>query len=128
MKKDIAVLIKYRLNQAKESLEEARALLKESMSFRSVMNRLYYAMFYAVLALFQFRGLAASKHSGVISLFDLEFVKSGIFNREMSWAIHRAFELRQKGDYVELYEITKGDVEKCYLDILEYIKKMNLCL
>lgn len=45
MKKDIAVLIKYRLNQARESLEEARALLKESMSFRSVMNRLYYAMF-----------------------------------------------------------------------------------
>jgi len=39
------------LSYARESIEEANVLLREAMSYRSVMNRLYYAMFYVVLAL-----------------------------------------------------------------------------
>jgi uncharacterized protein (UPF0332 family) len=62
------------------------------------MNRLYYAMFYAVLALLQAKHLGTSKHSGAIALFDREFVKTGIFPKELSMALHRAFALRQKGD------------------------------
>ena len=43
-------LIEYRLTQAKDSLKEADVLHKSGMSLRSVMNRLYYSMFYTVLA------------------------------------------------------------------------------
>ncbi len=46
-------LIRYRLEQARDSLKEADVLMAAGMSLRSVMNRLYYAMFYAVLALLQ---------------------------------------------------------------------------
>ena len=46
-------LIEYRLKQARDPINEAEVLLREGMSFPSVMNRLYYAMFYTVLALFQ---------------------------------------------------------------------------
>ena len=38
--------IEYRLSQAKESLLEADALLKQSL-YRGTFNRAYYAMFYA---------------------------------------------------------------------------------
>jgi uncharacterized protein (UPF0332 family) len=38
------------------------------------VNRAYYAMFYAVLALLQRIGRVPSRHAGVISLFDTEFV------------------------------------------------------
>lgn len=102
----------YRLSQARETLREADVLLREGMSLRSVMNRLYYAMFYTVLALLQTKQLGTSKHSGAISLFDREFVKPGIFPRELSKALHRAFELRQKGDYLEEAEITDSDIEE----------------
>ena len=44
-------LAQYRMQQAKESLDEARFLLGGGKSARSVINRAYYAMFYAVLAL-----------------------------------------------------------------------------
>jgi len=44
-------LADYRLRQAKESLEEARYLLSGEKSLRSVANRIYYGMFYAVLVL-----------------------------------------------------------------------------
>lgn len=80
MKEDILALIKYRLEEADNSIKEAEVLLKEGMSLRSVMNRLYYAMFYAVLALLQEKELGTSKHYGAISLFDREFIKSGIFD------------------------------------------------
>lgn len=39
----------------------ADVLLREGMSHRSVMNRLYYAMFYALLALLQDKQVATSK-------------------------------------------------------------------
>jgi uncharacterized protein (UPF0332 family) len=45
------LLASHRLQQAKESVEEARYLLDGGKSTRSVANRIYYGMFYAVLAL-----------------------------------------------------------------------------
>jgi len=101
----------YRISQARDSLREADVLLRGEMSLRSVMNRLYYAMFYAVLALLQTKQLGTSKHSGAIALFDKEFVKTGTFPKELSKALHRAFELRQKGDYMEETEISTADME-----------------
>lgn len=103
-------LIEYRLTQAEESLREADVLLQSGMSQRSIMNRLYYAMFYAVLALLQEKEMGTSKHSGAIALFDREYVKSGAFPKDMSKALHRAFELRQKGDYMEEAEVAPSDV------------------
>lgn len=47
-----------------------------------------------------------------ISLFDKEFIKKGIFDNELSKTLHRAFELRQKGDYMEQAEVTKSDVDE----------------
>ena len=76
---DLQVLMQYRLNEAEESIREAELLLRENMSMRAVMNRLYYAMFYAVLALLQKKQIATSKHTGVITHFDKEFVKEGGF-------------------------------------------------
>jgi len=102
----------YRISQARDSLREADVLLREAMSLRSVVNRLYYAMFYAVLALLQTKQLGTSKHSGAIALFDKEFVKTGKFPKELSKALHRAFELRQKGDYMEDSEISTADMEE----------------
>lgn len=43
---DLMALIQYRLNEADDSIKEAEVLLREGMSMRAVMNRLYYALFY----------------------------------------------------------------------------------
>jgi uncharacterized protein (UPF0332 family) len=112
MKRELIELINYRLKEAEDSIKEAEVLLREGMSMRAVMNRLYYAMFYAILALLQERELGTSKHSGAISMFDREFIKTGIFDKDMSKTLHRVFELRQKGDYMEQTEVTKEDVDE----------------
>jgi uncharacterized protein len=92
-------LIRCRLEQAQIALDDAKFLLDGHRSPQSVINRAYYAMFYAALALLQKIGRAPSKHASVISLFDSEFVRTGIFGREFSKDFHRAFELRQASDY-----------------------------
>ena len=55
------VLARYQLQQADESLEEARYLLAGEKSLRSVANRAYYGMFYAVLALLIYEPYTSSK-------------------------------------------------------------------
>jgi uncharacterized protein (UPF0332 family) len=125
MKKELLELIKYRLKEADDSIKEAEVLLRESMSMRAVMNRLYYAMFYAVLALLQEKEFGTSKHSGAISLYDREFIKTGIFDNELSKTLHRAFELRQKGDYMEQAEVTKSDVDEMLPKTKDFVNKIK---
>lgn len=125
MKEDLLALIKYRLEEAENSIKEAEVLLREGMSLRSVMNRLYYAMFYSVLALLQEKELGTSKHYGAISLFDREFIKGGIFDKELSKTLHRAFELRQKGDYMEQAEVTKNDVDEMLPKTKDFVSKVK---
>jgi uncharacterized protein (UPF0332 family) len=80
---NIQALVRSRLEQADDALNAARILL-EQHSGRAAVNRAYYAMFYAVLALLALRKQETSKHTGAISLFDREFVKPGVFSRELT--------------------------------------------
>jgi len=52
-------------------------LLKEGEEWNPCVNRLYYACFYAVSALLIQQGLSSSKHTGVRSLFNRHYVKTG---------------------------------------------------
>jgi uncharacterized protein (UPF0332 family) len=107
----LADLLKYRIQQSHETLEEAKILF-EKRALRGAVNRAYYAMFYALLALLATRGLGTSKHSGAISLFDKEFVKKGTFPKEMSKSLRIAFDRRQTWDYGEMIEVDEKVVQE----------------
>ena len=68
--------IDYRIEQAKEALEDAELLL-DAGRYRAGANRLYYACFHAVVAALLTRRLQYSKHAAVIAFFDKEFIRSG---------------------------------------------------
>jgi uncharacterized protein (UPF0332 family) len=75
-------LIAYRLERARETLEEAKVLLEIGHA-NACVNRLYYACFYAVSALLLTRNVSTSKHSYVRSLLHREFIKPGLVSKEM---------------------------------------------
>jgi len=104
---DKKALARYRLEQADESLNEAKFLLSGEKSPRSIINRAYYAMFYAIMALLIYEPYSSSKHSGVLSYFNRRFIKQGVFDRETVRWVNKAFELRQRGDYREYFEVTR---------------------
>lgn len=126
---DKDALIKYRLEQARETLLDARVLFEHDRRPASIVNRAYYAMFYATLALLVTIGKSPSKHEGVLSFFDAEFVKKNIFPKEMSRKLHEAFEARQEGDYTnpDLIDREKaGDVLKAAEEFLKAIEEKLL--
>jgi uncharacterized protein (UPF0332 family) len=117
-------LMAYRISQADESLEAAE-LLFNTGKYRSSVNRAYYAMFYAVLALLVCGDHSISKHAGVISLFDREFVKTGIVDKTFSRWLHEAFELRQRTDYAEMYYISKERANEVVHNACEFVREMR---
>lgn len=102
---DRKALIQYRLEQAREVLKDAHALYDMNRTPISIVNRAYYSMFYAVLALMVSINKDTSKHTGALSFFDEYFIKQKVFPKEMSVLIHEAFESRQEGDYRESSKI-----------------------
>lgn len=115
-------LARYRLQQAEECLDEGRYLLEGGKSERSAVNRGYYAMFYAVLSLLVFERYSSSKHSGVIGYFNREFVRSGRVSKELGRAINQAFELRQRADYREDFEIPRDQALRVLDDAAQVVR------
>lgn len=113
-------LLQYRMDQALQTLREAEILFDEA-ALRGAVNRASYAMYYALLALLATRQLGTSKHSGAISLFDREFVKSGLFPRELSRSLHLTFDRRQKHDYGEMIPLTQETVEATIHDARVFV-------
>jgi uncharacterized protein (UPF0332 family) len=86
------------LRRAEESLSAAELLLEEDFAGFAA-SRAYYAMFYLAEAFLSTRGLASSKHSGVVGMFGHEFAKSGIVPAHFHRYLIRAGELRLLADY-----------------------------
>ena len=124
MTDNIQALVIYRLEQADESLEAARTLLDKDL-IRPSVNRAYYAMFYAVLALLAQGKKETSKHSGAIALFDKDFVKQGIFEKDYSRWLHDAFDLRQRSDYTANYHASPQDAESTLNNAETFVEKVK---
>jgi uncharacterized protein (UPF0332 family) len=104
---DKKALIQYRMGRSYESLNDARLMLAQKGSNASIVNRAYYAMFYAALALLITIDKGSSKHQGVIALFDENFIKTNVLPKELGKLFHRAFDMRQSGDYRDMLVVTE---------------------
>ena len=114
-------LITYRLARARKTLQDAQLLAEQGGTPGSIINRSYYAMFYAVVALLTSLGKGTSKHSGAIALFDRLFVKTGKLPKSMSKAIHKAFDLRQIGDCRELIELDQEQAGEVFRSAEQFV-------
>lgn len=102
-------LIHYRIARARETLVEAD-LMAQTGHWNACVNRLYYACFYAVTALLLQHGLSASRHSGVRSLLNRHFVRTGAIATELGLLYGDLFEGRQQGDYHDLVRFEEQQV------------------
>ena len=76
-------LMSYRMARVNETMEDAR-ILANAGRWNACMNRLYYACFYVVSALLVRHGLSSSKHTGVRSLFNKHYVKTGMIPKDLA--------------------------------------------
>ena len=73
------------------------------------------------------------KHSGVISCFQRDYIKAGIFDRELSYILRDAFSLRTDSDYEDFYVVLHDAVieqvagaERFFNEVKRYIDERIL--
>lgn len=116
--KDLAF---YRLQSAKERLAVAEDLFKLE-HYRDCLSKAYYSLFQAARASLATLELDSRKHSGIISAFNINFVKTGIFPKEYRKIIASSQDLRLASDYDDFYLASKQDAEKTLKDVQMVIK------
>lgn len=109
MSEPLEALIRYRLERAQESLADAR-LLADAASWNACVNRLYYSCFYAVSVLLARDGLSSPRHTGVRSLFNRHYVRTGVVPRELARLYNDLFERRQESDYADFVRFQAAQV------------------
>ena len=113
------------MKRSHSALRDAQLLYKQSGDPAGVVNRAYYAMFYAALALLATIGQESSKHQGVLALFDLHFIKPKILPKEMGKFLHHAFDTRQVGDYEEEAELNKEQASQILESAIQFINSIK---
>ena len=108
---EIKALSNYRLEQAKDNLEEAVVLCNIN-KYKGASNRAYYAIFHSIKAILALEQTDFKKHSSVITYFNKNYVSTNIFSRELGKRVSNARYFREKSDYVDFYIITKEECEE----------------
>lgn len=88
-------------------------------------NRIYYACFYATVALLLTRGLSSPKHSGVMALLNRHFVKEGIVPVEMGKFYSRVFDHRLESDYGRVVKLKEEDIRADLERAQEFITQIQ---
>lgn len=113
-------LVKYRLIRSKDTLDDAR-ILAENQRWNSAINRLYYASYYAVMALLLDTDHNPTTHNGAKSNFNEYFVKSNLIDKEFGRIYSQLFTWRQKGDYDDLFDFTEDKVMPYFKPVADLI-------
>lgn len=117
-------IIEYRIQKAYESLKEAQVVA--DLGFWNLAgNRLYYASFHMASALLLDKGLMAKSHGGIIHLVGSQFVAKGLLEKEYGRLFSRLYELRQSGDYDDLYDVSETDVLPFIAQTADFLKRME---
>lgn len=117
-------LVSYRLERAEQTLIEMKAVA--ALGFWNLAaNRLYYAAYYASVALLINEKIEASTHKGSIRMIGLKFIKEGILKTEDAQLLGRLFSMRQTGDYDDMFDWTAEDVEPLIPKVEDYVRRIK---
>jgi uncharacterized protein (UPF0332 family) len=100
-------------------------ILAENGKWNTVVNRLYYSCFYAVIALLIKNDIETQSHDGARTQFGLHFIKSGTIDKKFGKLFTKLFDYRQKGDYGDLYDYDEKIVRPLISQVQEFIGEIK---
>lgn len=122
--KDRLALIKYRLEQALDTIEVVDFLINAN-KLTVAVNRIYYGLFYSVTALAIYNGFETSKHNKLIGWFNKEFVATKKTDVKFGKILRIAFQNRTKGDYDAFVSFEKDEVSQMHIEMAEFIVEIK---
>lgn len=81
---------------------------------------MYYACYYAVIALLINNKIETLTHTGTRQMFGFHFIKTGLVEKDIGKFYSRIFDLRQTGDYEDFIDFSEDQVT----ELLEPAKKL----
>jgi uncharacterized protein (UPF0332 family) len=117
-------LLKYRIDRAKETAEEAEIALNLNKLLLAE-NRIYYAIFYMVHALSILGGFSTSRHETLKGWFNKEFVFPGKIDKEFYKIYNKAFDKRQEGDYDDFITFEQEEVIEDLENMKKFLKEVE---
>jgi len=115
---------KLRIDTAYKTYQAARVLSQNGF-WNSAINRLYYAVFYAVNALLVSNEIYTHTHSGMRTQFSKYFIKTGRFDKKYGKLLVQLYDWRQKGDYENLFDFTEESVNQLFEPVHEMLKTIE---
>jgi uncharacterized protein (UPF0332 family) len=86
------------ISKSDEALHDAR-LTSEQGRWNASANRLYYALFHAITALFVSDGIPLHSHNGMKIMFGKEYVLTGLATDEEGKLLSKMETMRERADY-----------------------------
>lgn len=120
----IVALVVYRLERAKDTVQEAVDMLEKD-HYNAAINRLYYACYYAVSALLIKSSIQAHTHSGVKQMFGMSFIVNGKLSRSYNITYSELFDKRHSGDYDDFLSFDRETVERLLPDTQAFIEAIE---
>ena len=120
----LKALSNIRLEHADECISAAKSLL-ESENYKSAANRAYYTVFHAMRAVLAFDKIDMKHHSGIIAEFRRLYIKTGIFEAELSKIISVLSDSRNDSDYDDFFIVSKEEVAEQIKDAELFLVKIK---
>ena len=120
----LKALSNIRLEHADECISAAKSLL-ESENYKSAANRAYYTVFHAMRAVLAFDKIDMKHHSGIIAEFRRLYIKTGIFDAELSKIISVLSDSRNDSDYDDFFIVSKEEVAEQIKDAELFLAKIK---
>jgi uncharacterized protein len=118
-------LIRSKINKAEQRLLEAKVLFENGF-YDSVVNRLYYSLFYGVNGCLLVKEIVTKTHSGAKNKFHLILIKPGIISEATGKLFDYLFDERNDADYGDFATYTKEDVEPLLDEVARAISEIKL--
>ncbi|MCX6273360.1 MAG: HEPN domain-containing protein [Bacteroidetes bacterium] len=112
-------------------MEEARDTIKDvqiligSERMRAAVNRIYYGMFYSLLALGLKYEYETSKHNQLLGWFNKNFIHEKLIDQRFGKIINKAHNRRTKSDYDSYIEFDKGIVLEMFEEMKDFINEIE---
>lgn len=120
-------LIDYRLNQAFETIDLAKFLVKNN-KLVIALNRIYYRMYYALTALALRNNFETSKHGQLIGWVNKEYVLTRKSDTKYGKILRNAHRNRTKGDYDAFVNFSKTEAENMLSEMTDFIDEIKRLL
>lgn len=117
-------LIRYRFKKAQDTLLEVDVLIRNNL-WNTAINRLYYASYYAIIALLVKGNISVQTHSGVRQMFGLHYVKTGLISKESGKVFTDLFDKRSSGDYDDFIDMNEDDVRSFINPVNQLISEID---